>query len=225
MSSENFSEIINWKNVFEHSSEFKNRKSFRWAFIEEFFNRDFYERLYDSYPKLSTFRNQELVGKHGFDKFWNGHKPNEVIKDSEDKYVSKYFNKFYHSLFTQDFIENIRKFSGVPVSRTKHFQFLVYTKGGVHPPHIHAHTGPSTLVMMIYFCKNWIKGDPGGTYVIPGEDESIVFEPYNLDNSVMIFQDGVHAAHGCRRIKKDVERRTIQIILEEYSDEEGWSNP
>ena len=77
---------------------------------------------------------------------------------------------------------------------------------------------------MIYFSKNWNKGDPGGTYITTEEDESkLVFEPYNLDNSAMIFQDGPYAGHGVRRMDKDVERRAIQIYLEEYSLETGWS--
>ena len=77
---------------------------------------------------------------------------------------------------------------------------------------------------MIYFSKNWKKGDPGGTYVTPEEDESkMIFEPYNLDNTAIAFHDGPHAGHGARYITKDVERRAIQIYLEEYSPETGWS--
>ena len=78
---------------------------------------------------------------------------------------------------------------------------------------------------MIYFSKNWQKGDPGGTYLTPEEDESkMIFEPYNLDNSVMVFQDGPYAGHGVRYIEKDVERRAIQIYLEGYSADSGWSS-
>ena len=90
-------------------------------------------------------------------------------------------------------------------------------------PHIH-NKGPSTIIIMTYFSKNWKEGEPGGIYVATEEDESkIVFEPYNLDNSVMIFHDGPFTAHGVRRILEDVERRGIQIYLEEFSTENGWS--
>jgi len=51
----------------------------------------------------------------------------------------------------------------------------------------------------------------------------MIFEPYNLDNSAIIFHDGPHAGHGVRYITKDVERRAIQIYLEEYSPETGLS--
>ena len=54
-------------------------------------------------------------------------------------------------------------------------------------------------------------------------ESSIIFEPYNLDNSVIIFQDGPKAVHGIRLITKDVERRALQITLEGWSPELGWS--
>jgi len=38
-----------------------------------------------------------------------------------------------------------------------------------------------------------------------------------------IFQDSPKSVHGARIITKDVERRAVQIYLEEYSDENGWS--
>lgn len=78
---------------------------------------------------------------------------------------------------------------------------------------------------MVYFSKNWQKGDPGGTYITPDEDESnMIFEPYNLDNSMVIFHDGPYAGHGVRYIEKDVEIKAIQIYLEGYSTESGWSS-
>ena len=77
---------------------------------------------------------------------------------------------------------------------------------------------------MIYFSKNWKNGDPGGTYISAEDDESsIIFEPYNLDNSVAIFHDGPNAMHGARYIKKDVERHALQITLEQYDEKLGWS--
>ena len=38
-----------------------------------------------------------------------------------------------------------------------------------------------------------------------------------------IFHDGPNAAHGVRQIRKDVVRQGLQIVLEEFSDEKGWS--
>ena len=52
----------------------------------------------------------------------------------------------------------------------------------------------------------------------------IIFEPYNLNNSIALFHDGPNAAHGVRYITKDVTRQGMQIMLEEYLDEsKRWS--
>ena len=39
------SEIINWENIFAQSTTFQTQKPTKWAFLEEFFMRDFYEKL------------------------------------------------------------------------------------------------------------------------------------------------------------------------------------
>ena len=222
--SKNSSKIINWQNVFKYSSEFQNGKPTMWVFIEEFFDRSFYEKLYNSYPKYDyTWGIKNSADKNAFHKLWNKIGVNEVTENVEDKNFSESWNEFYRYLFTKEFIEKMRKFSAVPITRVKYFSFAYMKKRGFQLPHIH-NVGPSTLILMIYFSKNWKKGDPGGTYACLEEDEStMIFEPYNLDNSVMIFHDGPQAGHGVRPIKKDVERRAIQIYLEEYSEEKGWS--
>ena len=62
------------------------------------------------------------------------------------------------------------------------------------------------------------------TYVASEEDESkIIFEPYNLDKTMTLLQDEPYSAYGARYIIKDVKRQGIQIYLEEYSKEKGWS--
>ena len=223
--SKNSSKIINEQNLFKYSSGFQNKKPVRWAFIEEFFDRSFYEKLYNSYPKLDdTWKIFDSVDKTGFFKTWANQNQNVPVIYSEDKNLSESWNEFYRYLFTEEFIEKMRKFSGVPITRVKYFTFACMKKRGFQLPHIH-NVGPSTLILMMYFSKNWKKGDPGGTYVCLKEDEStMIFEPYNLDNSVMIFHDGPQSGHGVRPIEKDVERRAIQVYLEEYSEEKGWSS-
>ena len=218
-------QMINWDNVFRHSKTFQERKPTKWEFLEEFFVSDFYEKLYETYPKKDdSWFVESSNDKSAYRKWWAGKKDgNHISSDVEDPNFSESWNKFYHYLFSAEFLSNIRKFSGVPVTKTKTVTFMLLTRGGYQLPHIH-NVGPSTLILMLYFSKNWKKGDPGGTYVTPEEDESkMIFEPYNLDNSVMIFHDGPHAGHGVRFIEKDVERRAVQIYLEKYSPETGWS--
>ena len=218
------SEIINWKNIFAQAKTFQEKKPTKWGFVEEFFMTDFYEKLYETYPKKDeSWSFVSTDDKSAYRKWWTGEYPDQISNDVEDSNFSESWNQFYHYLFSEEFLSNIRKFSGVPINRVKHFAFTLLTRGGYQLPHIH-NVGPSTLILMLYFNKNWKKGDPGGTYVTPEEDESkIIFEPYNLDNSAIMFHDGPHAGHGVRYIAKDVERRAIQIYFEKYSPETGWS--
>ena len=47
------------------------------------------------------------------------------------------------------------------------------------------------------------------------EDESsIIFEPYNLDNTRALFQDGPKSAHGCRLISIDKQRSALQVTFD-----------
>ena len=224
MSSKN-SHIINWEKLFSYSDTFQNNKPCKWAFIEDFFQREFYDQLYETFPKFDdSWVHVSAHDKDTFRKLWRNQKNDDIPTDEEDHKFSKPWNEFHHYLFTDEFIQNIRKFSGVPVGGLKHFSMKVSKKGGYQSPHIH-NVGPSTLIFMVYFSKSWEKGDPGGTYLTPEEDESkMIFEPYNLDNSTLVFQDGPYAGHGVRYIEKDVERRAIQIYLEGYSADSGWSS-
>ena len=216
--------IINWENVFAHSKTFQEQKPAKWVFIEEFFVRDFYEKLYETYPKKDdSWFTESTDDKSAYRKWWTGQHPDQISNDIEDPNFSESWNQFHHYLFSEEFLSNIRKFSGVPVNRVKHFAFTLLTRGGYQLPHIH-NIGPTSLLLMLYFSKNWKKGDPGGTYITPDDTESnMIFEPSNLDNTAIIFQDGPHAGHGVRQITKDVERRAVQIYLEKYSSETGWS--
>ena len=217
-------DIVNWENVFTHDVTFQEKKPTKWAFIEEFFVRDFYEKLYATYPKKDdSWFFETSNDKSAYRKWWAEENANDIPSNVEDPNFSEHWNTFHRYLFSDEFLANIRKFSGVPVTKVKSLGFMLLTRGGYQLPHIH-NVGPSTLILMLYFTKKWSKGDPGGTYITPEEDESkMIFEPYNLDNSGIIFHDGPHAGHGVRYITKDVERRAIQIYLEEYSPETGWS--
>lgn len=221
---EDFSNIVNWDSIFNQSNSFKNQTPFHFAFIEEFFKRDFYEKLYETFPNLDeTWKLANISTKTQFVKYWNELGPNDIVGDEDDSQYSEEWNKFKRYAQSEEFIEKIRDFSGVPVNKLKFINFMNYKKGGFQEPHFHD-VGPSTLVFMLYFSKNWIKGDPGGTYMASSEDESsIIFEPYNLDNSVAIFQDSPKAVHGVRLITNDVERRALQIVMEGYSSDSGWT--
>ena len=224
---ENFDDIINWENLFKQSETFKNNKPFKFAFIEEIFKRNFYERLFETFPEYDkndeTWFTSTLFTKHQFYRGWGKYVAGYYAGEEEDPKLTPEWNRFYRLLHSQEFVDNIKKFSEVPVGKMKTFRFIVYEKGGFQQPHIHD-DGPSTIIIFFYFSKGWKTGDPGGTYVASEADESkIMFEPYNLDNTMVILQDGPSSAHGTRYITKDVTRKAIQIYYEGYSEETGWS--
>jgi len=218
------SDIINWDSVFFKKDDFQKKELCKFTFIENFFQPEFYERLYETFPKSDDGKwiSIESDDKSAFRQFWNS-KTDEIVSDKPDPAFSDVWNEFYHYLHSDECISKFREFSGVPITKLRHYAFMLLKQGGYQMAHCH-NVGPSTLIIMPYFCKNWEHGDPGGTYISTTEDESkIDFEPYNLDNSAIIFHDGPYAGHGVRRIEKDVERKAAHIYYEEFSDESGWS--
>ena len=219
-----FSNIVNWENLQNRSNEFKTNKPFRFGFVEEFFNRDFYEKLYSDYPKIddswgiisdmTKFQYYKILFFHG-----------NIRKQSncDEKELGENWALLSKYAQSEEFIENFRNFSGISFNRVKNFTLIGYKKGGFQLPHIH-NVGPNTVVCMFYFSKNWPDGQPGGTYMASGEDESkIIFEPYNLDNTAAFFHDSEFSAHGCRRITHNSPRQALQITFEKFSEEDGWS--
>jgi len=110
-------------------------------------------------------------------------------------------------------------FSGIKLKGFKHFAFMANEKGSFNMPHTHHATEEKenysyNITILMYFAKGWKKGDPGGTYLASEEDESsIIFEPYNLDNTCVMFAESSHSFHGSRYMTQDAIRRSIQFTL------------
>ena len=215
-------DVVNWQNAYEQSSNFKNQSSTKWAFVEEFLDRNFYEELYKTYPKFdNTWREEDSYDRLAYRKFWKKDKQESVITEYDSRY-SKSWNKFLKYAWSEEFVKKLVEVTGVEVTGLRHFCFMYAKKDNFQNPHIH-NVSDKTLIVFIYFSKNWKKGDPGGTYLSDGRNESkILFEPSNLDNTSLFVLDGPDAAHGMRKITKDVERRAIQLTYEPFSTTDGW---
>ena len=50
-----FPKIVNWDNVFAKSEEFHNTSPTKFTFVENWIDENFYEKLYETFPKISTF--------------------------------------------------------------------------------------------------------------------------------------------------------------------------
>jgi len=214
--------IVNWQNASSQSLNFKNSSPTKWAFIKEFLDRGFYEELYKTFPKFDdTWILEDSYDKIGYRKFWKKDDERNHIQEYDSRY-SESWNKFLKHAWSEEFIKKLVEVTGVEVTGLRHFCFMYAKKDGFQSPHIH-NVSDKTLIVFIYFSKNWEEGDPGGTYLSDGRDESkILFEPYDLDNTSLFVLDGPNAAHGVRRITKDVERRAIQLTYEPFSTTDGW---
>ena len=229
---------VNWQNAYDQSSNFKNSGPTKWAFVKEFLDRDFYEELYKTFPKFdNTWYLTDSAGsktdeKLAYRKFWKREKSryytdgtpineHNLIQEYDSMY-SESWNKFLNHAWSEEFVKKLVEVTGVEVSGLRHFCFMYAKKDCFQSPHIH-NVSDKTLIVFLYFSKNWEEGDPGGTFLSDGLDESkILFEPYDLDNTALFVLDGPKAAHGVRKITKDVERRAIQLTYEPFSTTNGW---
>ena len=224
--------IVNWQSAYEQSSNFKNRSPTKWAFTKEFLDKNFYEELYQTFPKFDdTWQLEDSAEKLAYRKFWKRDEggyykdgtPREhnIVTEYDSRY-SESWNKFLNHAWSKEFIKKLADVTGVEVTNLRHFCFMYAKKDCFQSNHIH-NVSDKTLIVFLYFSKNWEDGDAGGTYLSDSIDESkILFEPNDLDNTALFVLDGPAAAHGMRKITKDVERRAIQLTYEPFSTTNGW---
>ena len=168
-------DIVNWNIINEKSSHFKNTKPTKWAFTKEFLNRELYEELERTYPKFdnTSWNVTDNEEKLSYRKFWKRDEggyyedgtPREhnLIPEYDSQY-SEAWNKFMSHMWSEEFIAKLRNFTGVEVTNLRHFCFMYAKKDGFQSPHIH-NVSDKTLIVFVYFSKNWEDGDPGGTYL------------------------------------------------------------
>lgn len=210
---EDFSNLVNWNNLYSNSETFKKNKPIKYSFVEEFFNRKFYEKLYKKYPQFDkNWSINNEPARAASSRFFNNSFYVDAEHEKDDPTLSKEWNKVKKYFLSEEFTNNVKKYSGIPIKKIKYFSFILLRKGDFQLPHI---DGDKTikLNMLLYFSKNWQKGDPGGTYISKKEDEStIIFEPYNLDNSIVCFPPSTPKSwHGTRYIIKDVKRQAVAL--------------
>ena len=98
--------IINWENVLTHSKTFQDQKPTKWAFLEEFFVRNFYEKLYETYPKKDeSWFIESSDDKSAYRKWWGADHAKHIATDVEDTSFSESWNQF-HSYLNQTNLSN-----------------------------------------------------------------------------------------------------------------------
>ena len=95
------SNIINWENVLAHSKTFQEQKPTKWAFLEEFFVRGFYEKLYETYPKKDeSWFFESTDDKSAYRKWWGADQAKHIATDVKDTSFSESWNQFHNYLFS-----------------------------------------------------------------------------------------------------------------------------
>ena len=219
---EDFGNIINWENVHKNSEAFKKCPIPRYGFVEEFFERKFYEKLYETWPNEGGegwIRVEGDYSRSAMRRSFGKNTNDDSLRDEDDPNLSKEWNKFRRYMKTDEFVNNVAKYTGIPLKKVVIAGFTALFKGDFNLVHNHFEESSIGMVeydlsMFFYFSKNWQKGDPGGTYMASEEDESsIIFETCNLDNTMFCFQESQKSWHGTRYITKDVVRRAVGIML------------
>ena len=109
---DDFSYIINWDNVFKQSENFKTNQPCKFAFIENFFHADFYNKLYNSYPKFDeSWDHIVTYDKNHWSKKWAGTTTHGIVQDGDDNSLSHEWNTLKKYASTKEFTENFKKFS------------------------------------------------------------------------------------------------------------------
>ena len=110
-------QIINWENVFANSETFRNNKPFPFGFVENVFEPNFYNMLYESYPKVdSSWHHPTDFTRSSTKRGFGNHKvgTNDAFPpDQEDKELSKAWNEFFHYFYTDEFMNNMSKYTGI----------------------------------------------------------------------------------------------------------------
>ena len=215
--------IFNWKNIFANSETFKNNKPYSFGFVENVFESDFYNILHETYPKIDSSWNHTTdfgrsATKRGFGKHKTPNKTN-YPPDQKDETLSEAWNEIFHYFYTDEFLINMSKYTGMKLTKLCHFGFVYNQKGDFNMPHTHhPNVDPKDysykVTVLAYFAKGWENGQPGGTYISSEEDEStIIFEPSNLDNTWVCFAETPKSFHGSRLHTHNIPRPSIQFTL------------
>ena len=130
--------VVNWQNAYDKSSNFKSSGPPKWAFVKEFLNRDFYEELYNTFPKFDdTWNVTDNEEKFAYRKFWKTDEgryytdgtPREhnLIQEYDSRY-SEPWNKFLKHAWSEEFTKKLAEVTGVEVTGLRHFASCMQIK-------------------------------------------------------------------------------------------------
>ena len=215
----NENEIFDWQKILTKSNEFQNSKPFPYGFVKNVLNEEMYEKLCEGFPtEDEKWHHVKDWSRSSVKRYFDPKQESAHAVDKENTSLSKEWNDFHHYLFSDECIKKFSEYTGLSLSGLRQFAFINNHKGHFNMPHIHfgeSQSGDQSyqVTFLMYFTKGW-NNEVGGTYVSENEDESsIIFEPKDLDNSMIGFAETPVSWHGSRYITKNAIRHSIQFTF------------
>ena len=117
--------LVNWENVYQKSNDFKSQQPFKFGFVPNFFNQSFYDELYLNYPEIddSWGVNSDLSKFQYYKILFSKNKDTKKPNWNENE-LSKSWALLYNLFQSDEFISNLRKFTGLHVLGLNNFALI-----------------------------------------------------------------------------------------------------
>ena len=87
-------DVLNWKEIFKKSQNFKEQSPTKWTYIENFFSKELYDELYKTYPIYDeTWKSEDSYDKIAYRKYWGKVDKDKNLTQEQDLSYSDSWNK------------------------------------------------------------------------------------------------------------------------------------
>ena len=206
------------------SNEKRAPAGFRYGFIENLFDEEFYKKLVATFPDIKKFKLISKMSGGGHKRFYLG--PEYTINrhgvcgcDLND--VSTEWKKVFRICASPKFINFLSEKTGVKCNSLCNFGFTYGNEGCHQECHIDGavraddpNETKATLALLLYFHPD--RSTIGGTCIYDIDRKTIVAQAGHLHNSSFYFEQHAEAWHGFPEMPSGKERFLVSLT---YSNE------
>ena len=198
--------ILEKKQLFQN--QYQNARPFKHVCIENFLDLEVAESLLTDFPPFDREKARNEFGEIG------GKAVNTNLR-----VISPNYEKFYHYIFSAEFLKNMSELTGIPDLIGDPAMFGGGTHENCHGQELDPHVdfnyvsggeAHRRVNLLIYLNKDW-QPDWGGAIEIhsnPREPETNEIQPYHLVfNRAVVFETNEYSWHGFPRVNLPPERR------------------
>jgi hypothetical protein len=206
-------EFINFTNIIDNDNLLRYKKKLEennYVYVENFFDKNFYNAIKDKWPKKYMFR-----PPYGLDKFYD---TGFIVKYDENLKLfngnCKWLEKIYENLHSESFKKVLKDFSGYDL----YFESsgLNQTRKGSY---IALHLDDVEKDQNLYGSLNCIiildssESEACANLSLGSSNrwEDLYFKSPNLKNSALIYRIGCYHYHGFHPVKKNEFRKALNI--------------